>query len=143
MITNSVDNENLKHNPLRLHSADAAVDYIYDHLDAFLLLINCSQETSVKDWFTDFVAEETLASQRIQGKWKDAGILSRDLNADFISIISTSYFRCIFDAVGSGMDREKMKKFVDAISIYYTGGWQAMARVQKNRTGGYNDYDAI
>ena len=131
-IYRDIDNEKLHDNPMTLHSHEGAIDYIYDHLDEFMLLIHSAHETSMKDWFKDFIAEETKASQSIQSKWKSAGILKWDIDEKFISIISASYFRNIFEAVEMGMSRDETKDFVRTLSVYYTGGWKALADQQQN-----------
>ncbi len=132
-VYHDIDNTKLHDNPMMLHSHDGAIDYIYDHLDEFMLLIHSAHETSMKDWFKDFIAEETTAAQSLQSKWEDAGILRSNIDEKFISIISASYFRNIFDAVERGMSREDAKDFVRTLSVYYTGGWKALAdQQQKN-----------
>lgn len=127
----AIDNDRLKKKPETLTPHDAAVDYIYDHLDVFLLLINCAHETSMKNWFDDFVSVEVEAAKKIQNKWKAVGILREDIDSDFMSIVSASYFQNIFEAVGRGMTREKAKEFVNLLSVYYTGGWKALAENQR------------
>lgn len=123
----SIDNEQLNHDPMTLNSHDPAIDYIFDHHDEFILLLKCAHETSMKDWFEDFIKTEVMASQSYAEKWKDAGVLKSDIDVRFIEIVSSSYFHSIFEAVSKGMSREETKKLVTLLSIYYTGGWKALA----------------
>ena len=123
----SIDNEQLNRDPMKLNSYDPMVDYIYDHHDEFILLLKCAHETSMKGWFEDFIKTETTASQSYAEKWKEAGILKSDIDVRFIEIVSSSYFRSIFEAIEKGMEREETKRLVRLLSIYYTGGWKALA----------------
>ena len=127
-----LDDSKLRKNPMHLHSHDESIDYIYDNLDEFLLLLKFSHETSMKDWFKDFNDEETKAAKSFQDKWKSAGLLLLDVNEEFISIISASFFQSIFEAVQRGFGREETKSFSRTLSIYYTGGWKALAEHQAN-----------
>ena len=81
----------------------------------------------MKGWFEDFIKTETTASQSYAEKWKEAGILKSDIDVRFIEIVSSSYFRSIFEAIEKGMEREETKRLVRLLSIYYTGGWKALA----------------
>ena len=127
-----IEDSHLKKDPMFLNSFDAATDYIFDHLDIFILLIKSAHETSMRTWFDDLVKEQSDAADSFQRKWESAGILNSEINKDFISIVTASYYRNIFDAVAKGMDRENMKVFVKMLSVYYTGGWKALAEAMNN-----------
>ncbi|MCR5103308.1 MAG: TetR/AcrR family transcriptional regulator [Eubacterium sp.] len=126
-----IDNKVLKKNPMILLSADDVIDYVYDHLDEVMLILKSADKTSLVNWQEELFKEGVAEAEEYQRKWKEAGILRDELDAEFISIITASYFKNIIEAVSRGFDRDKTKKFVNLLSIYHTGGLQTLARQQK------------
>lgn len=126
-----IDNKVLKKNPMILLSADDVIDYVYDHLDEVMLILKSADKTSLVNWQEELFKEGVAEAEEYQRKWKEAGILRDELDTEFISIITASYFKNIIEAVSRGFDRDKTKKFVNLLSIYHTGGLQTLARQQK------------
>ncbi len=123
----TIDNDTLRDDPMIIQSPDEIVDYVYDHLEEFLLLYNSADKTSMKNWLADFERGEEVIAQLCRRKWKEAGLWKSDIEDEFIYIIISSYYRNMFEAVAKGFDREKTKRFVKTLSIYNTGGFKAMA----------------
>ncbi|HBZ02880.1 MAG TPA: hypothetical protein DEO83_03615 [Lachnospiraceae bacterium] len=128
-----IDNKKLKDNPMILLSADGVIDYVYDHLDEVMLILKSADKTSLANWQEELFEEGVAEAEEYQRKWKEAGILRNDFDAEFISIITASYFKSIIEAVSRGFDRDKTKQFVSMLSIYHTGGLQTLAGSQKKK----------
>ena len=126
-----IDNKTLKKNPMILLPADDVIDYVYDHLDEVMLILRSADKTSLADWQDELFKEGVSEAEEYQRKWKEAGILHNDFDAEFISIITASFFKSIIEAVSRGYDRDKTKRFVDLLSVYHTGGLQTLANKQK------------
>ena len=126
-----IDNKVLKKNPMILLPADGVIDYVFDHLDEVMLILKSADKTSLKDWQDELFKEGVAEAEAYQSKWKEAGILRNEFDAEFISIITASYFKSIIEAVSRGFDRNKTKKFVSLLSVYHTGGLQTLAGQQK------------
>ena len=126
-----IDNKTLKKNPMMLLSSDEVIDYVFDHLDEVMLILKSADKTSLANWQDELFKEGVEEAEEYQRKWKEAGILRSELDAEFISIITASYFKNIIEAVSRGFDRDKTKKFVNLLSIYHTGGLQTLAKQQK------------
>ncbi len=128
-----IDNKKLRKNPMILLPSDSIVDYVFDHLDEVMLILRSAHNTSLKDWQEELFSEGVTEAEAYQRKWKEAGILRKEFNPEFISIITASYFRSIIEAVSRGFDRKKIKKFVYLLSVYHTGGLQTLAEEQKKK----------
>lgn len=126
-----IDNKVLKKNPMILLPADGVIDFVYDHLDEVMLILKSADKISLKDWQDELFKEGVEEAEEYQRKWKEAGILQNEFDAEFISIITASYFKSIIEAVSRGFDRDKTKRFVNLLSIYHTGGLQMLAKQQK------------
>jgi len=126
-----IDNDLLRENPMKMLPSDNVVDFVFDHLDEVSLLLQSADKTSLRNWQEDLFQEGVSEAEAYQRKWKEAGILSDDLDSGFLSIITASFFKSIIEAVSRGYDRKKTKQFVNLLSVYHTGGLQMLAAAQK------------
>lgn len=125
-----IDNKTLVKDPMIMLSADKVIDYLFDHHDEVMLLLRSADKTSLKNWQEELYGEGVEEAEAYQEKWKEAGILKDNLDNEFISIITASYFNSIIEALSRGFDREKTKSFVAFLSVYHTGGLQTLAEKQ-------------
>lgn len=102
------------------------VDYIYDHISEFRLLLEASHGTR----FFDFVNRLVSAEEEYTKKWMEVtgfclapeGVLT----AEFYHMMVTAYFEGIFEVVRHDMNREEAKKCVAMMGKYHRGGFLAI-----------------
>lgn len=104
------------------------VDYIYDHLDEFRLLLDASYGTKFHnfiDWLVSIEEEYTWKWMEVTGAVPQAeGAMTREL----LHMVFTSYYEGVFEVVRHGMERENAKKYVDLFGAYHRAGFMALIK---------------
>lgn len=103
------------------------VDYLYDHFDEFLLLLDGSYGTR----FQNFVDRLVSLEEEYTWKWMEATGFrlepEDDMTREFYHIMVTSYFEGIFEVIRHKMCREDAKKYISMMGKYHHAGFQAIA----------------
>lgn len=102
------------------------IDYIYDHLDEFHLLLDASYGTRFQNFVDEFVRIETEYTY----KWMEATgcrlEIDDDVTRNLLHIVDTSYFEGVFEVIRHDMSREEAKKYVSVLGKYHHEGFQAI-----------------
>ena len=111
------------------YSSDAMLDmmdYVYDHFDAFLLLLEASHGTK----FQHFIDGLVFMEEEYTWKWLEAtgSRLKQEgkLTAELYHMMVTAYFEGIFEVVRHGIGREDAKKYVAMMGEYHHAGFLAI-----------------
>lgn len=107
------------------------LDYIYSHFDIFKLLICHAAETAYRDYISVLIEKETAAAKGFLDKMRAAGMLKSGIDAEFISIVTHSYYSDVFEIVRRDMSRERAEAYIKALSSFYTNGWDSLAEWDK------------
>lgn len=104
----------------------ALVDYMYDHLDEFRLLLDSSYGTR----FHHFVDELVRIEVEYTYKYMEAGEyparLGDAMTEKLLHIVTTSRFESIFEVIRHGMSREEAAEYVALLSRYHRSGFYAV-----------------
>lgn len=102
------------------------LDYIYDNLDAFRLLLDASYGTR----FQNFIGELVRIEVEYTYKYMEAvGYPIETENAtteNLLYIVTTSYFEGMFEVIRRGMEREEAKKYMVMLGKYHHTGFAAI-----------------
>lgn len=104
----------------------ALVDYMYDHLDEFRLLLDASYGTR----FHRFV--DTLVQIEVEYTYKYMEATGYSCRTDdgmtekLLHIVTTSRFESIFEVIRHGMNREEARKYIALLSRYHRTGFLAV-----------------
>ncbi len=102
------------------------LDYIYDHLDAFRLLLDASYGTR----FQNFVDELVRIEVRYTFKYMEAvgcpTEVDPSMTENLLHIVSTSYFEGMFEVIRHGMSREEAEKYMILLGEYNRAGFSAV-----------------
>ena len=108
----------------------AMVDYIYEHMDEFCLLLDASYGTR----FHDFVDRLVEMEEEYTWKWLEATgsrlEAEGEMTREFYHIMVTAYFEGIFEVVRHKMSREDAKKYVAMMGKYHHAGVLAIVGEQ-------------
>lgn len=102
------------------------VDYMYDHLDGFRLLLDASYGTR----FHNFV--DTLVRIEVEYTYKymeRAGYAAQPGDAateKLLHIVTTSRFESIFEVIRHGMSRAEAAEYIELLSRYHRTGFFAV-----------------
>ena len=102
------------------------VDYMYDHLDEFRLLLDASYGTRFHNFVDELVrieVEYTYKYMETAGYPKQTG---NTLTETLLHIVTTSRFESIFEVIRHGMSREEAMQYVELLSRYHRMGFFAI-----------------
>lgn len=102
------------------------LDYVYDHFEAFELLLDAAYGTRYQDFVERLVEIETEYTNKYMettgAKAKD-GIM---LTEEFVHIINRALFDSMFEVVRHKMPKELAARYVRQLETYQYGGWNAL-----------------
>lgn len=102
---------------------DWMIEYIYDHLDAFKLIICHSNGTKYEHYLDTLIEIEVNASLGLIEKLKEAGYHPEPLNEDIIHMIASGIFNGMFEPVRHGMPHGNAVVYMKELREFYTAGW--------------------
>lgn len=102
------------------------IDYIYDHYDAFKIII-CRSKGSKYEFYIDSLVDiEVGNTYRFINELKDKKLKVREPSEDLIHILCTSFFASIFEVVQHDMKREEALNYADEIYAFNEAGWSVL-----------------
>lgn len=104
----------------------AMIDYIYDHLDEFRLLLDASYGTRYQNFVDELVRVETEYTYKYMEATGCFMEMEEAVSRDFLHIVDTAYFEGIFEVIRHGMSRERAKQYVSMLGEYHHAGFQAI-----------------
>lgn len=109
-----------------VNGMDTLIDYIYDHLDEFRLLLDASYGTR----FHNFVDALVRIEVEYTYKYMEAVGYPRQLNdtatETVLHMVTTAQFEGIFEVVRHNMDRADAKKYIELLGRYHHSGFEAL-----------------
>ena len=102
------------------------VDYMYEHLDEFRLLLDASYGTRFHNFVDELVrieVEYTYKYMEIAGYPIKCG---NAMTEKLLHIVTTSRFESIFEVIRHGMSREEASEYIDLLRCYHRQGFLAV-----------------
>lgn len=99
------------------------VEYIYDHFDAFKLIVCCSTGTRYEHYLDVLTEIEVNSSIVLMEKMKAAGYHLEELDENLIHMVASSMFNGMFETVRHDMPREKANSYMNSLREFYSAGW--------------------
>ena len=104
--------------------ARLAMTYIYDHLDAFRLLICKSQGTRYESFLHDLAAEEEKTTMAMMDVLKANGGRINEVDRRELHLLVTANVNAVFQAVEHDFTREEAMRYADTLDRFFSKGWQ-------------------
>lgn len=109
------------------------VKYIYDHFDAFKLIVCCSTGTRYEHYLDVLTEIEVNSSIVLMEKMKEEGYQPEDLDENLIHIIASSMFNGMFETVRHDMPREKAISYMNSLREFYSAGWFRLLGINESK----------
>lgn len=104
-------------------SASWMMQYIYDHFDAFKLIVCCSAGTKYAYYLDTLIDIEAEAGRRLIDRMKEEGVPVRDMDDALIHILSSMLFNGMFETVRHDMPMEEAFSHMETLREFYSAGW--------------------
>ena len=106
------------------------LDYIYEYVDAFKLLILCAEGTKYADFIHQLVLKETGSTFAYIETLKQMGISIKPINKNLIHMLSSGLFTGVFETIVHDMPKEEAKEYICQLQQFHTAGWEQLLGVK-------------
>lgn len=102
------------------------VEYMYDHLDEFRLLLDASYGTRFHNFVDELVRIEVEYTYKYMEAIGYSARMEGALTEQLLHIVTTSRFESIFEVIRHGMSRAEAKEYIELLSRYHRTGFFAI-----------------
>lgn len=104
--------------------ARLAIAYIYDHLDAFRLIICRSQGTKYESFLHDLAVLEEEMTLSFMESLKKQGVTLNDFSEKELHLLTTANVNAVFQAVEHDFNREEAMHYADTLDRFFSKAWK-------------------
>ena len=105
------------------------LDYVYQHLEPFRLLVCKAQGTGYENFIHNMVEIEVEATQRFMEVLRRQGRDIPELDDQLCHIIASGMFHGIFEVVVHDMPYDRAKHYVKQLQDFFLAGWHSLMGV--------------
>lgn len=99
------------------------VNYMYDHLDEFRLLLDSSAGTRFHNFVDELVRIEVEYTYKYMEAIGSTAALGSTTTRMLLHIVTTSRFESIFEVIRHGLSREEAAEYIELLSRYHRTGF--------------------
>lgn len=99
------------------------IQHIYDHFDAFKLIVCCSAGTRYEHYLETLTEIEVNSSRVLIDSMQAAGMQVAPLDDGLIHIVSSMLFNAMFEPVRHDMPRDQAIQHMCSVRDFYSAGW--------------------
>lgn len=99
---------------------------IYDHFDAFKLLVTCAEGTKYAGYLDELVRIEVESTLKFIEVTGSSAISSGKLSPELLHIISNALLSAIFEVVRHDMPRKDAEGYIQSLRMFFTAGWREL-----------------
>lgn len=103
---------------------DWMVDYVYDNLDAFKLLICCSEGTKYENLIHEMVEIEVESTRCFIQNLRNLGQEVPEVDPQLEHILASGMLTAFFEMVVHDMTKSQAVNYVRELREFYTAGWE-------------------
>ncbi len=104
--------------------AKLAITYIYDHLDAFRLIICKSQGTKYESFLHDLAVREEEMTLSFMGMLKKQGVKLNEFSKRELHLLTTTNVNAVFQTVEHDFTREEALHYADTLDRFFSKAWR-------------------
>lgn len=99
------------------------IDYMYEHLDEFRLLLDASYGTRFHNFIDELVRIEVEYTYKYMEAVDCPARLGDAVTEKLLHIVTTSRFESIFEVIRHGMSHEEAVEYIELLSRYHRKGF--------------------
>ena len=104
--------------------AKLAVTYMYDHLDAFRLIICKAQGTKYESFLHDLAVLEEEVTLSFMNMLKKQGVKINDFRKKELHLLTTANVNAVFQTVEHGFSRKEALHYADTLDRFFSAAWK-------------------
>jgi AcrR family transcriptional regulator len=99
------------------------VDYIYEHFDAFKLVISCAEGTRYEHFIHEMVEVEVQGTRDFISVMETKGRTIRYIDPELEHILISGMFAAFFEVVVHELPIDQAKEYIRELVQFQTAGW--------------------
>ncbi|SEP55269.1 transcriptional regulator, TetR family [Lachnospiraceae bacterium NE2001] len=103
-----------------------AMEYIYDHLDEFRLIICKSQGTRYESFTHDLAKLEENVTLKYMKELKKKGLPIKDVKKEEFHLLTTVSVEAVFQAVIHDFSRKEAMHYAETLEGFFEPAWKAL-----------------
>lgn len=104
--------------------AKLSIEYIYDHLDAFRLIICKSKGTKYESFLHDLAVSEEKMTLSYMEALKKQGVKLNKFNKRELHLLTTTNISAVFQTVEHDLTREEAMHYADTLDRFFSKAWK-------------------
>ncbi len=104
--------------------AKLAIAFIYDHLDAFRLIICKSQGTKYESFLHDLAVLEEEMTLSFMENLKKQGVTINNFSEKELHLLTTTNVNAVFQTVEHDFNREEAMHYADTLDRFFAKAWK-------------------
>lgn len=106
------------------------VNYIYEHFDAFKLVLCCADGTKYEHYVHDLVELDVLRSEQYFSALREQGKLNGEVSRELHHMITSAYFTAAFETVVHDMPKERAIQYTEELAAFFNAGWECLLNIR-------------
>jgi AcrR family transcriptional regulator len=107
----------------------AFLDFIYQNLDAFKLVICCANGTEYEDYLHRLVEIEVSRAEQYYTVLRESGKAQGEVSPEVHHMLTSAYFNAVFETVRHDMPIERAKEHIAQLATFFTCGWDGLIKL--------------
>ncbi len=104
--------------------AKLAIAYIYDHLDAFRLIVCKAQGTKYESFLHDLAVLEEETTLSFMKMLRKQGAAINNFNERELHLLTTANVNAVFQTIEHNFTRDEAMHYADTLDRFFSKGWK-------------------
>ena len=106
------------------------MEFVYDHLVEFRLLITRAQGTRFENFVHDMAQLEERSTLEYFERMKQYGMTVREISKQEFHVLVTANVSALFEAVIHDFSREEAMHYADTLDAFFSAGWKKILGIE-------------
>lgn len=102
------------------------LEYIYDHLDEFHLILMCSDGTRYSNMIDEMMKVEEESTEKFIALMRKNGMEIPEIDPLLEHMVTSGYFTSFFEVVRHSVPREDARIYIQNLQAFYKAGWERL-----------------
>ncbi len=102
------------------------LEYIYDHLDEFRLILMCSDGTRYSNMIDEMMKVEEESTEEFIALMRSNGMQVPEIDPLLEHMVTSGYFTSFFEVVRHSVPREDARIYIKNLQAFYKAGWERL-----------------
>ncbi len=108
------------------HCVEWCLEYIYDHLDEFHLILMCSDGTRYSNMIDEMMKVEEESTEKFIALMRKNGMEIPEIDPLLEHMVTSGYFTSFFEVVRHSVPREDARIYIQNLQAFYKAGWERL-----------------